>query len=103
MSNPDFLGRAITTVKKATELDTAGDYAEAYKGYTNALELFMLALKWEKNAKSKEIVRAKVNEYMNRAEKLKEWLSKEEGGDGKKPAAAMGSNGKASTGGGLKG
>jgi len=67
MSNPDFLGRAITTVKKATELDAAGDYAEAYKAYTNALELFMLALKWEKNAKSKEIVRSKVTEYMNRA------------------------------------
>jgi vacuolar protein-sorting-associated protein 4 len=98
MSNPDFLGRAITTVKKATELDTAGDYAEAYKAYTNALELFMLALKWEKNAKSKEIVRAKVTEYMNRAEKLKEWLAKEEGGggaNGKKPNA-MGANGKAS-------
>jgi vacuolar protein-sorting-associated protein 4 len=93
MSNPDFLGQAITRVKKATELDTAGDYAEAYKAYTNALELFMLALKWERNAKSKEIVRAKVTEYMNRAEKLKEWLAKEEG-NGKKPNA-MGANGKA--------
>jgi vacuolar protein-sorting-associated protein 4 len=101
MSNPDFLGRAITTVKKATEQDTAGDYAEAYKSYTNALELFMLALKWEKNAKSKEIVRGKVTEYMNRAEKLKEWLAKEDpsNNNGKKPAA-MGANGKAKSGGG---
>jgi vacuolar protein-sorting-associated protein 4 len=98
MSNPDFLGRAITTVKKATELDAAGDYAEAYKAYTNALELFMLALKWEKNAKSKEIVRSKVTEYMNRAEKLKEWLGNEEGNE-KKPAAAMGANGRSTAGG----
>jgi vacuolar protein-sorting-associated protein 4 len=99
MASPDFLGRAITTVKKATELDTAGDYAEAYKHYTNALELFMLALKWEKNAKSKEIVRTKVSEYMDRAEKLKQWLAKEDGtagagGDNKK--TPMGANGKAS-------
>ena len=52
----------------------------------------------EKNAKSKEVVRAKVAEYMDRAEKLKTWLA-EDGGNKKKPAA-MGSNGKASGGGG---
>ena len=89
MSNQNFLNQAISTVTKAVEQDTAGNYAEAYKGYTAALELFMLALKWEKNAKSKEIVRAKTAEYMDRAEKLKTWIA-EEGGNKKKPAA-MGS------------
>ena len=98
MSNPDFLGRAITTVKKATELDAAEKHAEAYKTYTNALELFMLALKYEKNEKSKTIVRARVTEYMERAEKLKEWLENEESND-KKPAAAMGENGRSNAGG----
>jgi vacuolar protein-sorting-associated protein 4 len=39
MSNTDFLGRAIDTVKKAIEFDTAGNYAEAYKAYTNSCEL----------------------------------------------------------------
>ena len=57
----------------------------------------MLALKWEKNPKSKEIVRGKVVEYMDRAEKLKQWLADEGGKKGGKPAA-MGANGK-STGG----
>ena len=71
MSNTDFLGRAIETVKKAIELDTAGNYKDAYTWYMNSLDLFMLALKWERNAKSKEVVRQKTAEYMDRAEKLK--------------------------------
>jgi vacuolar protein-sorting-associated protein 4 len=45
MSNADFLGRAIETVKKAIEIDTAGDYKKAYVMYDSALELFFLALK----------------------------------------------------------
>lgn len=104
-SGPDFLTRAIDTVKKAIELDTAQNYDEAYKQYTNALELFMLAMKWEKNPKSKEIVRAKIVEYMDRAEALKNFLSESEknkNGGGKK-AGAMGANGKASNGAGGKG
>jgi vacuolar protein-sorting-associated protein 4 len=46
------------------------------------------------------VVRAKVAEYMDRAEKLKKWLA-DNTGDGKKPSA-MGSNGKESSGGGDK-
>ena len=33
MSNADFLGRAIDTVKKAIEQDTAGEYEKAYQQY----------------------------------------------------------------------
>lgn len=75
MSNTDFLGRAIDVVKKAIESDTAGDYDKAYQLYYQSLELFMLALKWEKNPKSKEMIRAKAGEYMERAEKLKQHLA----------------------------
>ncbi|KAF2148838.1 vacuolar protein sorting-associated protein 4 [Myriangium duriaei CBS 260.36] len=99
MSNTDFLGRAIETVKKAIELDTSGDYEKAYQQYYQALELFMLALKWEKSAKSKEMIRAKAAEYMERAEKLKNHLAEQDTGNRKKPAA-MGANGKASNGAG---
>lgn len=99
MSNTDFLGRAIDTVKKAIELDTAGDYEKAYTQYYAALELFMLALKWEKNQKSKEMIRAKAAEYMERAEKLKNHLASSDGSNRKKPAA-VGANGKVSNGGG---
>ena len=97
MSNTDFLGRAIDSVKKAIELDSAAQYEEAYQQYYSALELFMLALKWEKNAKSKEMIKTKAAEYMSRAEKLKEHIQATN--DKKKPAA-MGSNGKASNGAG---
>ena len=99
MSNTDFLGRAIEVVKKAISNDTAGDYEKAYQEYYQALELFMLAIKWEKNAKSKEMIRAKAGEYMERAEKLKNHLAEGDKGNRKKPAA-VGSNGKVSGGGG---
>lgn len=99
MSNTDFLGRAIDVVKKAIEQDTAGEYDKAYQLYYQALELFMLALKWEKNQKSKEMIRSKAAEYMERAEKLKKHLEDQESGNKRKPAA-MGTNGKASNGAG---
>lgn len=53
----------------------------------------------EKNSKSKEVIRAKAGEYMERAEKLKEYLSEEKNKGNKK--TAIGSNGKdTKTGGG---
>ncbi|KLJ07909.1 vacuolar protein sorting-associated protein 4 [Blastomyces silverae] len=97
MSNTDFLGRAIDTVKKAIEHDNAGEYEKAYQTYYSALELFMLALKWEKNPKSKEMIRAKTGEYMERAEKLKNHLA---GNDNRKKPSAVGANGKVSHGSG---
>ncbi|KAF2025534.1 vacuolar protein sorting-associated protein-like protein VPS4 [Setomelanomma holmii] len=99
MSNADFLGRAIEQVKKAIETDTAGDYEKAYQLYYSALELFMLALKWEKNQKSKDMIRGKVAEYMERAEKLKQHLNQNDESNRKKPSA-MGANGKSAGGSG---
>ena len=99
MSNTDFLGRAIDVVKKAIENDTAGEYEKAYNLYYQSLELFMLALKWEKNENSKKMIRGKAAEYMERAEKLKEHLAEGDKSNKRKPAA-VGSNGKVSGGGG---
>jgi len=50
------------------------------------LEYFMTALKYEKNEKCKQTIRLKVEEYMARAEKLKEFLDKQ----GKQPVAQGG-------------
>jgi vacuolar protein-sorting-associated protein 4 len=75
MSNTDFLDRAIKQVRLAIDADNAAQYDKAYQLYYQSLELFMLALKWEKNPKSKEMIRAKTGEYMERAEKLKAHLS----------------------------
>ncbi|KAJ5188780.1 ATPase AAA-type core [Penicillium cf. griseofulvum] len=98
MSNTDFLGRAIDTVKKAIENDNDGEYEKAYQMYYSALELFMLALKWEKNPKSKEMIRSKAGEYMDRAEKLKNHLAED-----KKRPSAVGANGKVAQGSGKGG
>ena len=100
MSNTDFLGRAIDQVRKAIEADNAAQYEKAYQMYYQSLELFMLALKWEKNPKSKEMIRAKTGEYMDRAEKLKAHISDAEA-KRKKPGM-VGANG-SSTGGTGKG
>ncbi|KAK6357155.1 Vacuolar protein sorting-associated protein 4 [Orbilia javanica] len=97
MATTDFLGRAIETVKKAIEDDTAQNYEKAYQGYYDSLNLFMLALKWEKNPKSKELIRQKATEYMERAEKLKNHLAED---SNKKKPKAIGANGKESGAGG---
>lgn len=96
MSNPDFIGRAIEKVSKAIEADNAAEYEKAYQLYHAALELFMLALKWEKNPRSKELLRSKVVQYMDRAEKLKQHLAEQDGK--KKAAGVVGANGTASSG-----
>lgn len=100
MSNTDFLSRAIEQVRKAIEADNAAQYDKAYQMYYQSLELFMLALKWEKNPKSKEMIRQKTGEYMDRAEKLKAHLSDADA-KRKKPGM-LGANG-SSTGGTGKG
>lgn len=101
MSGTNFLERAIATVKKAVESDTAGEYEKAYQQYYQALELFMLVLKYEKNARQKQMIQEKAKEYMERAEKLKKHLADQESKDKKGPAA-IGANGKASGGSGKK-
>ncbi|KAG9288915.1 hypothetical protein G9A89_019537 [Geosiphon pyriformis] len=100
MANCDFLGKAIEIVKKATEEDAKGNYDQAYKYYQNALDYFMMAMKYEKNDRMKESIRKKFTEYLDRAEKLKEYLnSKEE----KRQRKAVGANGTEKGGGGGKG
>ncbi|KAI3396091.1 hypothetical protein diail_508 [Diaporthe ilicicola] len=96
MSNTDFLGRAIEQVRKAIEADNSAQYDKAYQMYYQSLELFMLALKWEKNPKSKEMIRTKTAEYMDRAEKLKAHLSDSDA-KRKKPGL-VGANGSSTAG-----
>lgn len=100
MSNTDFLGRAIDQVRKAIDADNAAQYDKAYQLYYQSLELFMLALKWEKNPTSKKMIQQKTAEYMERAEKLKAHLADAEAK--KKKPGMVGANG-SSTGGTGKG
>ncbi|KAJ7139340.1 AAA-domain-containing protein [Mycena epipterygia] len=70
MSNLD---RAIEIVQKAIEEDVKQNYVEAYKQYQNSLDYFMLAMNYERNKGSRALIRAKINEYLARAETLKEF------------------------------
>lgn len=77
MSTGDFLTKGIELIQKAIDFDTATQYEEAYTAYYNGLDYLMLALKYEKNPKSKDLIRAKFTEYLNRAEQLKQHLEAE--------------------------
>ncbi|KAF9482377.1 hypothetical protein BDN70DRAFT_991172 [Pholiota conissans] len=76
-TNPNFLDKGIDLVRKAIDEDTKHNYSEAYKYYKDSLDYFMLALKYEKNERSKTLIRAKIEEYLTRAEKLKDHLTNE--------------------------
>ncbi|KAK6197441.1 P-loop containing nucleoside triphosphate hydrolase protein [Scheffersomyces amazonensis] len=78
----DFLSKGIDLVQKAIDADTATRYEEAYKLYYNGLDYLMLAIKYEKNAKSKELVKSKFTEYLTRAEQLKDHLEKQQNKNG---------------------
>ncbi|KAH9994486.1 AAA-domain-containing protein [Russula vinacea] len=94
------LDRAIELVQVAIDEDKKQNYPEAYKQYQNALDYFMLALKYEKNERSKTLIKAKIGEYLGRAEQLKEHLSQ----TGEKRARrAIGANGMANGGPGGEG
>ncbi|KAL6305600.1 AAA-domain-containing protein [Sparassis latifolia] len=87
------LDRAIELVQRAIEEDTKQNYAEAYKQYQNALDYFMLALKWERNDKSKQLIRTKISEYLARAETLKDHLSQSQEKRAKKAVGVGGTGG----------
>ncbi|KAG7450913.1 AAA-domain-containing protein [Guyanagaster necrorhizus] len=74
MANASSLDRAIEIVQKAVDEDVKQNYNEAYKQYSNSLDYFMLALKYEKNEKSKQLIKTKIHEYLARAETLKQHL-----------------------------
>ncbi|KAG1775036.1 P-loop containing nucleoside triphosphate hydrolase protein [Suillus placidus] len=78
MSSQSNLDKAIELVKGAIEDDEKQNYLEAYKQYMNSLDYFMLAQKYEKNEKAKLLVRAKIEEYLARAETLKKHLQRDE-------------------------
>ncbi|KAM6408908.1 vacuolar protein sorting-associated protein 4A isoform 1-T1 [Rhynochetos jubatus] len=79
------LQKAIDLVTKATEEDKAKNYEEALRLYQHAVEYFLHAIKYEAhNDKAKESIRAKCMQYLDRAEKLKEYLRSKDK-QGKKP------------------
>lgn len=87
----DFLNKGIDFVQKAINLDNATKYEEAYRMYYNGLDYLMLALKYEKNAASKELIKNKFMGYLARAEQLKEYLEKRNQSDFAEGSSSAGS------------
>ncbi|XP_058012596.1 serine/threonine-protein kinase ULK3 isoform X3 [Ahaetulla prasina] len=58
-------------VMEAVKKDQEGDMATALSLYSKALEYFVPALRFERDAQRKEAIRAKVSDYISRAEQLK--------------------------------
>ncbi|KFD55120.1 hypothetical protein M513_04038 [Trichuris suis] len=80
------LSKAIDLVTKATEEDKKKNYEEALRLYEHAVEYFLHAIKYEAQGdKQKDTIRSKCGQYLDRAEKLKEYLKT---GKHKKPVKA---------------
>lgn len=96
MADCNFLQKAIQIVTQATEEDGKKNFEEAFRLYSLSLEYFMTAVKYEKNEKSKQIIRQKVVEYLQRAEQIKTFLNNQTNkhavavGDGRKAASKKG-------------
>lgn len=84
MASGSALQKAIDLVTKATEEDQSKNYKEALRLYESAVEYFLHAMKYEvPNEKAKDSIRAKCKQYLDRAEKLKDYIEKNK--DKKKP------------------
>ncbi|KAF9446866.1 hypothetical protein P691DRAFT_707730 [Macrolepiota fuliginosa MF-IS2] len=87
----NFLDRGIEIVKRAIDEDQKQNYAEAFTLYQNALDYLGQALKFEKNEQVKPRIKAKINEYLTRAEALKAFLQSHSSAkrDGSTPAPTV--------------
>ncbi|CAB3370708.1 Hypothetical predicted protein [Cloeon dipterum] len=92
MATGNTLQRAIDLVTQATAEDKKKNYAEALRLYEQGVEFFLHAIKYEvQGEKSKDSLRQKCVQYLERAEKLKKYL---ESGKSKKPVKEGDSGGK---------
>ncbi|XP_036296979.1 vacuolar protein sorting-associated protein 4B-like [Pipistrellus kuhlii] len=85
-STTTSLQKAIDLASKAAQEDKAGNDEEALRLYQHAVQYFPHAVKYEAQGdKAKQSIRATCTEYLDRAEKLKEYLKKEREKKSQKP------------------
>lgn len=78
-ANGTNLQKAIDLASKAAQEDKAKNYEEALRLYQHAVQYFLHVVKYEAQGdKAKHSIRSKCTEYLDRAEKLKEYLKKQE-------------------------
>lgn len=74
--------------KLAVEADSNGKYQEAVDNYIKAVEFFFVHLKYDKNPSSAAAINAKCEEYLKRAEVLKDVLKGQQQADGESGGGA---------------
>eukprot|EP00057_Strongylocentrotus_purpuratus_P033324 XP_790989.3 PREDICTED: serine/threonine-protein kinase ULK3 [Strongylocentrotus purpuratus] len=67
----ESLDKARTTVMEAVKSDQKGEWKEAIRLYLKAMEYFIPAIQYERDATKKEALKVRGMEYMRRAEELK--------------------------------
>ncbi|KAG3117965.1 Spastin [Phytophthora idaei] len=65
------------TIEEAVAADKAGKYAEAVELYASGIEKMMTQMAQLPNEEAKTQMRHKINEYMLRAEYLKDWMTEQ--------------------------
>ncbi|KAJ0670690.1 putative vesicle-fusing ATPase [Helianthus annuus] len=70
----NFKEQAIEYVKQAVQEDNAGNYCKAFPLYMNALEYFKTHLKYEKDPEMKKAIMKKFEDYLRRAEEIRDVL-----------------------------
>lgn len=89
-SNPSYQ-KGIELAKQAAQKDKDKEYEDAKRLYEQACSHFMHFMKYDKNPRSKDMVKDKVIAYLDRAEHLKNFLKEQEENKHKpKKAAAEG-------------
>jgi hypothetical protein len=73
-----LLQQGLGLVQTAAQHDAAGNYQEAVRLYSLALDAFLSVLKMERNPRIVETLKGKVVDYMNRAEELKALIVKQQ-------------------------
>lgn len=85
MAGNGSLQKAIEIVSRATEEDKNKNYEEALRQYQHGVQYFLHAIKYEAHSdKAKQSIREKCAQYLERAEKLKEYVNSQSSGDKKK-------------------
>lgn len=108
MSDPSiFINQGFSHAEKAIQFDRLAckgsdpqNFDNAKNSYLRAIEYYMTALKYEKNDRIKNSLREKIENYIGRAEIMKDWLSKYEERQ-KEEADAQAKNGSSGGSGGV--
>jgi vacuolar protein-sorting-associated protein 4 len=77
MNNQTLKDQGVACIHKAVELD-GSDHHGAFKNYVNGVGQLLIAIKYEKNALSKNIMLDKVSGYIARAEMIKKQIHDED-------------------------